>query len=110
MVGPIATIPFDPGHWCWVLEGRVQGPLLGYSAQLGRKLLNHRKQLSKPIPVKWYGLLPPTYKPRWKDVWLGQRPRKDAAFIWSIFHHTVAVNAWRAHLFTYMLDECTWFG
>jgi hypothetical protein len=41
-------------------------------------------------------LLPASYTPNWRDVWQSHHSRKDAAFIWSIFHGIVVVNTWRA--------------
>jgi hypothetical protein len=64
LVGPIESLSYDLGRWDWILEGRPCGQLLAYSVQLGRKLLNHYKQLPRTIPVKWNGLLPPSYEPR----------------------------------------------
>jgi hypothetical protein len=38
--------------------------------------------------------------------WLAPRPWKDAAFIWSILHHVVAMNAWRARIFEEATEWC----
>jgi hypothetical protein len=93
-VGIISQLQFDPGRWrraCGV-------PLMAYSMQIGRKLMNPHHQLTRSIPEKWHGLLPMTYQPRWCDIWNKRRPQKEAGFLWSVLHCAVAVNSWQAQM------------
>jgi hypothetical protein len=71
---------------------------MSYSARLGRSLLNPRQRLTKSIPKKWHGILPMSYQPWWLDIWNKNRPQKEAGFLWSVLHCTVAINCWRAYM------------
>ena len=89
--GDIMILNFEPGRWHW--SGNL-GKLHSYSAKMGRtQILRHRTKLQKPIGPKWCGNLPPTFEPRWNEVWFPHRPQKDAGFIWSMYHCAIAVNA-----------------
>jgi hypothetical protein len=92
--GIIRSMPFDLGRWQW----RGHGKLHSYTIKLGRKLLNPRTRLQRPMSEKWSGDVPPTYTPNWRDVWHKSRPQKEAGFLWSVFHKAVAVNYWRAQV------------
>jgi hypothetical protein len=92
--GIIRQLLFDPGHWIWVIGSL----LMSYLACLGRSQLNPRQCLLKSIPEKWHGILPMSYQPRWQEVWNKNWPQKEAGFLWSVLHCTVAVNCSRAHM------------
>lgn len=81
--------------------------LLSYSAKKGRAPLLPRTTLSRTIPEKWQGAIPATYKPKWLEVWSKNRLQKDAASIWSLYHHAIAVNKWRAQMSPNIPDACT---
>lgn len=102
-VGVISSLEFDPGRWAWP----DKSPLLSYSAKKGRRLLSPRTSISRTIPDKWKGVLPASYKPKWSEVWKKNRPQKDAAFIWSLYHQAIAVNKWRAQISPTISDVCT---
>ncbi|OAE33841.1 hypothetical protein AXG93_3559s1070 [Marchantia polymorpha subsp. ruderalis] len=86
-LAPLIRLVFDPGRWRW-----SNGDLLhDYSAKKGRTLFSPRAVLSLPIAAKWHGLLPATFVPDWKAVWKNARPRKDVAFMWSIYHRAMAL-------------------
>lgn len=53
------------------------------------------QELSRTIPDKWKRILPPSYKPDWRDVWHNAKPQKKTGFMWSVYHHAIAVNVWR---------------
>ncbi len=93
---------FDPHRWKW----RNGDLLLRYTAKLGRSLLNPRKKLNTPIHEKWPGALQASFKPAWTKVWDKNRARKEAAFMWSVWHNAVAVNAWRRRIFNGVSDLC----
>ena len=78
-----------------------------YSAKKGRtQILKPRLSLEKPITTKWRNILPPSYRPRWKEVWLPRRPKKEAGFIWSVYHCAIAVNAWRQQMDNQIIVTC----
>ena len=84
-----------------------KGLLPSYSAKLGRSLLHDRTQLSRPIGTKWRGILPDQFQPNWRKVWMPCRPRKDAAFRWSLYHGAIAVNVWRNRINPRIPVTCT---
>ena len=85
------TLSFDLGRWQW---GKIS-TLHQYSTKLGRTLIKSKLSLSCPVPSKWVGAIPATYKPNWKEVWAKGQPHKELGFLWSLYHDTIAVNAWR---------------
>lgn len=102
-LAPVSRLVFDPGRWTW--DGG--GSLYEYTAKKGRLLLHPRTSLSLPISEKWIGLVPANFEPDWREVWAGTRPRKEAAFLWSVYHRAVAVNHWRHRAFPELSAECT---
>lgn len=88
--GIVARLNFDPGRWRW----RKKGPLCDFSVKKGRELLRPVQELSRSIPEKWHGTLPSSYKPDWRDVWHASKPQKESGFMWSVYHHAIAVNEW----------------
>jgi hypothetical protein len=103
-VGIIQDLVFDPGRFHWTNN---LGTLHSYSAKKGRsQILYPRVDLKRPIPEKWHGLLPASYKPNWKEVWVIRRPQKEAAFLWSVYHRAIAVNQWRAQMFNGIPATC----
>jgi hypothetical protein len=60
-----SDLMFDLGRWSW----SDKSPLLSYTSKLGRKLLNPRVHLQRPMVQKWVGILPATYEPNWNEVW-----------------------------------------
>ena len=47
---------------------------------------------------KWTGDVLPTYVPNWRDVWNKSRPQKEAGFLWSVLHKSIAINYWCAQI------------
>ncbi|KAG0605466.1 hypothetical protein M758_9G061800 [Ceratodon purpureus] len=94
-LAPLAHLTFDPGRWRW----RTGATLHNYSAKFGRSLRWPHQELRVPISVKWHGLVPVNFTPDWGAVWKTPRPRKEAAFLWSLYHRAVAVNQWRNRAF-----------
>ena len=92
-----------PCRWAWAGTGSI----FDFTAKKGRALLNPRLSLSVPIREKWRGLVPVHFEPDWKDVWTPLRPRKEAAFLWSVYHRAVAVHQWRQRAFSQLSTECT---
>ncbi|KAG0585602.1 hypothetical protein KC19_2G024500 [Ceratodon purpureus] len=81
-----------------------------FTALKGRKLLSPRTCLTRPINLKWAGQVPLNFQPDWKAVWSSSRPRKEAAFLWSLIHKAVAVNEWRHRAIpaiSALCDGCT---
>jgi hypothetical protein len=101
-LGRLADLSFDPGQWMW----RSGGLLHSYTAKKGRNLRKPRVTLARPIHLKWQGLLAADFVPDWRDVWHKDRPQKEAAFLWSIYHNAVAVNAWRHRIFPRTPEQC----
>lgn len=101
-LAPLSRLTFDPGRWRW----RSGGTLHAYSAKQRRRLCNPHLRLSLLISTKWTGWVPGTFRPNWQEVWNPQCPRKEAAFIWSIYHYAIAVNQWRQHAFPTISDRC----
>lgn len=89
--GIVWELNFNPSRWSW----SDSKTLLEFTAKLGRSFLSCKKILVKSIEVKWRGEVTPRFRPRWKAVWSKSRPQKDAGFIWSIYHRTVAMHCWR---------------
>jgi hypothetical protein len=76
------------------------GPLqsiefLHYTTKLGRELLRQRTPPLQLALMKWPNILPDNFRFRWSNVWAKERDRKEAGFIWQIWHKAVAVNVWR---------------
>jgi hypothetical protein len=85
----------DPGQWRW----KGGGILHSYTTKKGRFMCKLREVLSRPIPLKWHSMVAADYTPPWKMIWTQERPQKEAAFMWAIYHNAVAVNAWRNRFF-----------
>lgn len=98
-----AKLTFDPGRWQW----RPGDAIYAYTARSGRHWHSPREELSLPIHQKWIGLVFTTFAPNWMDVWRIGRPRKEAAFLWSLYHRAIAVNQWRRVASTTTSDLCT---
>jgi hypothetical protein len=96
------SLQFDVGRWRW----QDASLLLSYTAKKGRLMLHPRQQLERPMAEKWIGILPRTYTPNWKEVWFKRRPKKEAGFLWSVYHHVVAVNSWRAQISPFIDRTC----
>lgn len=60
----------------------------------------------KSIIVKQHGNIPHRLKLKWGNVWDRMRNKKEGAFISSIWHKVVTINAWRARLITRINDKC----
>ena len=93
---------FDPACWFW----RGGTPLMQYSAQKEREFLFSGQELHKPIAEKWRQEGSPTCALDWKDVWKKIRAKKEAAFIWSLWHQAVATNSWRGKFITGIDQNC----
>lgn len=90
-LAPLSCLVFDPGRWHW----RPGEGLYMYTAKLGRKWRNPREVLSLSIEDKWAAHGIRNLEPNWSEIWMQARPRKDAAFLWSLSHKAIAVNQWR---------------
>jgi hypothetical protein len=101
-VGRLGRLDFDIGRWAW----KNGLPLHRYSAALGRQLIHPRPMLEKATATKWRGVLPTNYQPPWSHIWDKRRPAKDAAFMWSLMHGAVAVNARRSEIFPNTPSTC----
>ena len=88
----MATLRWDPDRWRW-LEGCC---FLDYTMKSGRDYITKRTKGSNNATDKWQGYLPRDYKFYWSQVWDPLWARKEAAFMWSIWHKALAVNEWRA--------------
>ena len=94
--GIIADLSFDPRRWAWSGNRSL---LHTYSAKKGcTHLLEPRTRLEKPIAPKWNGVLPDLFQPKWKEVWIPCRPKKEARFLWSVYHYAIVINAWRSQM------------
>jgi hypothetical protein len=94
--GVTGTLEFDPGRWHWANQIRV---LHLYSVSKGRsQLLQPRRNLQRPISIKWNGKVLANFNPSWKEIWLSVRLQKEAGFIWSVVHCAIAVNSWKAQI------------
>ncbi|KAG0575769.1 hypothetical protein KC19_5G029800 [Ceratodon purpureus] len=102
-LAPLSRLTFDPGRWRW----RDGKPLFAYSAKHGTQLHRPRTGLSLPIHEKWAGLISDRFSPNWHAVWTAARPRKEAAFLWSLYHRAIAVNHWRQRAFPLLSEACT---
>jgi hypothetical protein len=104
--GIIQDLVFDPGRFHWTNN---LGTLHSYSAKKGcTQILYPRVELKRLIPEKWPRLLPASYKPNWKEVWVIRRPQKEAAFLWSVYHRAIAVNQWRTQMFNGIPATCVY--
>jgi hypothetical protein len=65
-----------------------------YSSELRRKLLNDRQRLSISIQEKLKNVLHKTLQPKWGDVWLKAKAKKELRFIWALWYKVLAVNEW----------------
>jgi hypothetical protein len=92
--GITSELSFDPGRWSW----SDKSPLLSYTLKLGRKLLNPRVYLQRPMAQK--------YEPNWNEIWNLSCLLKEANFIWSMYHKAVAVNHWRAQMGPHINSRC----
>ncbi|KAG0593412.1 hypothetical protein KC19_1G327900 [Ceratodon purpureus] len=101
-LAPLSRLIFDPGRWVW----SSGDPLHNYTVPKGRKLLNPRLHLTRTISQKWAGVVEADFTPDWRDVWGSARPRKEAAFAWSLVHRAVAVNHWRHRAIVEVSDLC----
>ena len=92
--GKIVTLRWDPDRWRWADGSRF----LNYTTKMGRDSVINRIPGGRRAAEKWQGYLPSNYRFKWSQVWDPLRSGKEAAFIWSIWHRTVAVNEWRARI------------
>jgi hypothetical protein len=68
--------------------------------------MNSRRILNKSIHEKWPGALQVSFKPAWSKVWDKSRAKKEAAFMWSVWHNAIAANAWRRKIYNGVSDLC----
>jgi hypothetical protein len=100
--GIVQDMLFDLGRYKWSGHGLLHS----YIAKLGRKLLNPRQCLRRPMAEKWTRDLPLTFSPNWSEVWNKEQPQKEAAFVWLVYHKAVAVNQWRKQIFDEVDAQC----
>jgi hypothetical protein len=66
---------------------------------LVQNMTSMKKQYKKPhlalVQTKWRDVLPNNFQLHWNNVWEKGRGRKEAGFMWQIWHKAVAVNVWR---------------
>ena len=56
--------------------------------------------------TKWHGIVTPSLKLKEGNVWDKTHSCKEGAFIWSIWHKAVAVNAWRVMFIEAIDNTC----
>lgn len=66
--------------------------------------MKNKPSFLKPTEAKWGDLLHIWVKLAWTKVWNKGRTRKEEIFIWTLWHHVVVVNAWRAKI-NWLLDN-----
>jgi hypothetical protein len=54
---------------------------MSFTTKQGRNLLLKRHRLPKVVERKWAGVLPSSFKFRWKNVWDKDRVRKEANLV-----------------------------
>jgi hypothetical protein len=42
--------------------------------------------------------VPPSYNIKWNDFWRKNHAKKDAGFIWALYHKVIDVNAWKVQM------------
>jgi len=95
--GRIDRLDWDPGKFTWPGEPKPV-PFMQYSAKLGREMLRDRIAVHNPVTRKWRGILPGSFRLRWKTMWVKERTNKEARLLWLIWHKAVAVNQWRSQV------------
>jgi hypothetical protein len=103
-VGSLDQLTFDTDRWVWP----DRQALHSYTAKKGRYLLNPQLQLEQGMVEKWAPASPASFTPKWMEIWNRRRPRKDAGFLWSIYHGAVTTNVWRAKISTTIDPSCTY--
>jgi hypothetical protein len=58
------------------------------------------------VHIKWHGLIQDSFNPQRKYVWTRERPQKEAAFLWFVYHNTVALSAWQNRFYPRTPDSC----
>jgi hypothetical protein len=61
-VGLVDSLQFDVGRWRWKDAS--------YSYHALQKKVPSSSPSKHPMVEEWAGILPRTYNPNWKDVWL----------------------------------------
>ena len=84
-------IPIGRGGWT------VAAFFITPRKMVGRQISNRNPGATRAAN-KWQGLLHGNYRFYWSQIWDPQRPGKEVAFIWSIWHKAVVVNEWRARI------------
>jgi hypothetical protein len=89
--GLVADLTFDPKQYEWK-DGFA---MMTYLAKKGRDVLRQKTPPINLAESKWAGVLPAHFNFDWKKLWDRTRARKESMLIWLMWHHGVAVNAWR---------------
>jgi hypothetical protein len=88
--GQLRSLDFDLDRWVWT-DG---SQLFDHSVKKGWNLLKNRESLQPKIPKKWPTTLLPSYNIKWNELWRKNHAKKDAGFIWALYHKVIHVNAW----------------
>ena len=92
----------DPTMWRW----SAGIPFTMYSAKKGREMLGGFTSLQKPIQEKWRSEGGLSCVPKWTEVWKSTRSKKEAGFMWSLWHRAVATNSWRGRFLPNVDQSC----
>jgi hypothetical protein len=98
--GRIRELEWDPARFEWpkVLGYQQSTDFLLYTTKLGRELLRKRLPPLDLTATKWANTLPANFRFGWSTVWAKERGKKEAGFMWQIWHKAVAVNVWRGRI------------
>ena len=86
--GKTATLRWDSDRWRWTNGSRF----FNHTTKMGRNSVIIRIPGVTRAAKKWQCYLFSNYRFQWSQVYDPLRSGKEAAFIWSIWHKTVAVN------------------
>jgi hypothetical protein len=100
--GRVEDLSWDPNRYQW--SGGIS--FMSFTSKLGRNLLKSKHVVPPVIERKWSGILPITYKLRWRNVWDKERAQKESGLLWATWHRSVSVNAWRGHFSAEVVQFC----
>lgn len=79
---------------------------MAYTTRLGRGMLRDKHIIPNQVENKWPGVLPSTYRLRWRTVWLRSRCKNEAGLPWLLWHRAVAVNVWQGRISQEIVLRC----
>jgi hypothetical protein len=101
--GPMADLTFDLKQYEW----KDGSTMMTYSAKKRRDFLRQRTPSINLAESKWTRVLPAHFNFDWKKLWDRTRVRKESTLIWLMWHHGVAVNAWRHSINAEFNGDCS---